>query len=337
MRAANAHLQELHTSTEAFSVVSPENFSCPDKAALLMAGRGLSPSGCPVGDHGEWKACGTDFEWASAAAAVVTGKLREQASAILDFVLSRTDGLRQIDADWIARHPFCYPVLVNISGACSKKKFNRLHGIKGASDRRIGARDAARLASAVRGCEPAEAAHVLNSMSGLIEGIVRDLIGKVVSEGYIERAVVEAGLPHVRDEGGKTSIRGILSCGRADFSFPDNVNPQAVIEVRKSADNHAALYRGDIAQKALNWKAVHHSLLAVFVYDGKWTANTLREIEEVYDHVFHVSDSDKAVEVVRRHMAGEDMRKTEQYMLVKVPRNLTGTAQEILDGASPPG
>lgn len=309
MRAVSTHLQSLYLSTSGFTTVSQADFACEHQAELLMTGKGLTFSGSIDGDIASWIECGADFEHTSAAAAVVGGKLRRHAAELVGFVFTNTANLTEVTADWIADHPFALPVLVNAMGMCSKKKFKDDFNLTTVTDRKIGKLDAERIADGIIPGKVLSDREVVASMEGLIEGIVRDLIGKVVNEAFMEQALERACLPYVRDEGGTNQIEGELGSSRADFALPHNIKPEAFVEVRKSKSNHAAIYSRDMMLSVISRRSRHPKCLAVLIYDGVWSGTTKVQMAKVFDFIFHVFESDRAAEVIKRHMNGEDMRK----------------------------
>lgn len=312
MRAASAHLQEIQDAPGGFSDVSQAHFSCAHKKPLLLAGKNVPETQHALIEVAAWNALDVEFDRAAAAGFVVTGRLREMAVRLTDFTLEETRGLADLTADWLMRYPFSLPILVAISGKRSRKKFKADLNVTNASDKKIGSTDAIRIVEAMKGVQVPTAPEILAALESTIEGIVRDQIGKAVNESVVSQALNARGLEglYVRDEGGTKCIEGVLGASRADFAFPCNVEPKAFIEVRKSTSNHAAMYAHDLMWSVANRNGKHKGILAVFVYDGIWSKTTLTQLREAFDHVFHVSESDKAAEVVWLHaVEGKNQQK----------------------------
>jgi hypothetical protein len=322
MRTVSAILLKLADSTKGFEDVKIEHFKCPTQTAVLLSGKGLACSGTHDANLSAWKLKKVKFDHAAVAGTIVTDKLRKQASEILAFVLKQTSGLKDITPEWVSKHPFALPVCINAAGTCSKKKFKGSLKLSSASDRHIGATDAQRIVVSLKPETVLPEREILAGMEGLIEGIVRDQIGKVVNEGFVKQVLDNRNIQYVRDEGGTKLIQGRYSASRADFASPCNNRPKAFIDVRKSATNHASHYAGELSNSVADRITAHPECLAVLVYDGEWTAPALERVSKGYDHVFHVHDSESASAVVERHINDDkDMRKDERiYYTNKSPR-----------------
>ncbi|MCV9964476.1 hypothetical protein OIU34_21535 [Pararhizobium sp. BT-229] len=315
MRAVSACLQSLFLTTDGFSRAEPADFDCGRQNALLLAGKGLSCLGSSDLNTSAWNLSKEPFQHAAAAGAVVAAKLREQAAAIIAFVLEATSSLTKVSPEWIMEHPFSLPVFVNATGTSSKKKFKKEVKLTNASDRKIGATDASRIVASLKPDDVLTEREIVAGMEALIEGIVRDQIGKVVNEDFVKRALDELELPYVRDEGGTALIEGEYSASRADFAIPSNVGPRAFIEVRKSGSNHASVYANDLCMTVVDRITRHPKCLAVLLYDGSWSGPSREKVDRVFDYVFHVHESRGAADIIKRHLAGEEMRKTGRLYL----------------------
>ncbi|MDW9481948.1 hypothetical protein GOB57_25185 [Sinorhizobium meliloti] len=318
MRAVSACLQSLFLATDGFSRSEAVDFDCARQNALLLAGKGLSCLGSSALNTSAWNQSQEPFQHAVAAGAVVAAKLREQAGDIITFVLEATASLTKVSPEWIMEHPFSLPVFVNATGTSSKKKFKSEFKLTNASDRKIGATDAARIVASLRPDKVLSEKEIVAGMEALIEGIVRDQIGKVVNEDFVKRALDELDLPYIRDEGGTALIEGEYSASRADFAIPENTKPQAFIEVRKSGSNHASVYANDLCMTVVDRITRHPECLAVLLYDGSWSGPSREKVDRVFDYVFHVHESRKAAGIIRRHLGCEDMRRPGRLYLTSV-------------------
>jgi hypothetical protein len=308
MRAASECLQSLFLTTKGFAVACLEDFECSIRGPLLLGGKNLASQGAAEGNLSAWHACPAEFDHAAAAGSVVSAQVRTRAAEIVAHVFNETKSLRQVSVEWIMEHPYSLPVFVNAVGTRSKKRFRGELGLTNVSDRKIGRMDAQRIADGIRASEVLAEREVIAAMEGLIEGIVRDQIGKVVNEAFIQQALDRLGVPYVRDEGGSNQIEGLVSASRADIAAPDNIDPKVYIEVRKSTANHASVYASSLMFSALDRQGKHPDSLAIMLYDGAWSRATKALMENAFHYVFHVLESDAAADIVRRHLAGEDMR-----------------------------
>lgn len=311
MKAVSDRLQVLRMETDGFRAVGASHFDCEDNACLLLAGKGLTTLDCPADNFRAWEACARMFSHAEAASGIVTSQLRSASEMIVDRVMSETKHMREVTVDWIVENPFSFPVFINATGTCSKKKYKKDLSLSGASDRRIGPKDAERIVRALKPDNVLSKGEIVAGMQGLIEGIVRDQIGKVVNEDFVRLALDSLDLSYVRDEGGTQLVKGRYSASRTDFAMPCNENPKVFIDVRKSATNHASHYASDLSNSVADRITAHPECLAILVYDGEWTAPALERVQLAYDHVFSVVDSGDAAAVAERHVKGEDMRKPE--------------------------
>ena len=100
-----------------------------------------------------------------------------------------------------------------------------------------------------------------------LEGIVRDLVGRMLYEAIVKDALDNAGVPYLPEEA-YSGIEGVVYKFRADFVIPNEKNPLAFIEVRKSSSRHASLYAKDKMFSAINWKGKHKKMLGIVVAEG---------------------------------------------------------------------
>ena len=77
---------------------------------------------------------------------------------------------------------------------------------------------------------------LIQSIEPTLEGIVRDLVGKVLLEGIVASALEDAGIPYKRESEYGT-LKGVVYSFQADFVIPDEHRPMAFVEVRKSSSS----------------------------------------------------------------------------------------------------
>jgi hypothetical protein len=148
---------------------------------------------------------------------------------------------------------------------------------------------------------------ILQRLESTLEGIVRDLVGRVLLESIVESALLEQSVPYKR-ESEYQSLKGVIYDFRADFVLPDSDQPKAFIEVRKSSSRHASLYAKDKMFSAINWKGQNAKLLAVLVVDGEWTGETLRVMAKVFDYVVPIGKVTGLVETLKSYLEGDDSK-----------------------------
>lgn len=137
-----------------------------------------------------------------------------------------------------------------------------------------------------------------------MEGIVRDLVGRILLESVVASALKAEGLEFQREEE-YDRLSGAIYDFRADFVLPNAQEPLVFIEVRKSSSRHASLYAKDKMFSAINWKGKHRNLLGVLVVDGPWTATTLDIMTRVFDYVVPLSSSAKLAKTISSYLQGD--------------------------------
>lgn len=233
-----------------------------------------------------------------AAARPYAGELYHQAEGL-------TDGWDHFDAEAIKKNPHLLPIFQHVGGVFSKAALKQAVG--SVSDNSISGPASVRLADLLtRSVNPANVHRlsVLSAVERTLEGIVRDLVGRVLLEGVVAAALDSEGVPYLREDEYK-SLSGVVYDFRADFIIPDPSEPVAFVEVRKSSSRHASLYAKDKMFSAINWKGRHTGLIGVVVVEGDWTAVTLRTMASVFDYVVPLSKSRQLAEVLRRASDGD--------------------------------
>ena len=146
--------------------------------------------------------------------------------------------------------------------------------------------------------------NVLQRMEITLEGIVRDLVGRVLFEEVVAHALEKQGVSFLR-ENEYPAITGVVYDFRADFVLPDVNNPIAFIEVRKSSSRHASLYAKDKMFSAINWKGKHQNLIGVIVVEGEWTQATLKTMSLVFDYVVPLTKAAELAKILRKAQDGD--------------------------------
>lgn len=219
-----------------------------------------------------------------------------------------TDSFKNISDQFIKDNPHYLPVFQHLSGIFSKAALKRQVG--SVSDNSISGPAAGRLGNLIRGrVDPTNVNHgeILQRLESTLEGIVRDLIGRVLLESLVETALKKEAVPFKREKEYST-LRGVIYDFRADFVLPNEEAPLAFIEVRKSSSRHASLYAKDKMFSAINWKARNQRLIGVLVVDGEWTAATLRIMAEVFDYVVPISHVAELSKNLSAYLNGDESK-----------------------------
>jgi hypothetical protein len=295
IRSCIADYLALARATNGFTAVTEASVDTDRKAVIILAGINANIDDIsPQSVVREWerrKAIPMDVEVGITAG--VYANIRGAGANYLEEIKVGTNGFKEWDADFISANPHTLPLLQHLAGIFSKAALMKQVG--GVSDNYISAPAARRLSAImeerVRPQDVREG-EILKRLDSTLEGIVRDLIGRVMLESIVESALKDAAVPFKREQD-YASLSGVVYDFRADFVVPDELTPMAFIEVRKSSSRHASLYAKDKMFSAINWKGKHKDLLAILVVDGEWTSETLKVMARIFDYVVplrHVND-----------------------------------------------
>lgn len=310
IRSCIADYLSLAAETRGFTSVTLEAVDTDRKAAIILAGLNASVGDCsPALAVSEWerrRAIPLDIEAGITAGVYVN--IRDAGVRYLEEVKVGTNGFRDWSPDFIKANPHTLPLLQHLSGIFSKAALKKQVG--SVSDNSISLPAAKRLAAVLEQrviAEEVREGEILKRLESTLEGIVRDLIGRVMLESIVESALQNANVPFKR-EAEYASLSGVIYDFRADFVVPDEETPKAFIEVRKSSSRHASLYAKDKMFSAINWKGRHKEMLAILVVDGEWTAETLRIMAGVFDYVTPLSHVNELAVAIREYLAGDSSK-----------------------------
>ncbi|MBF0460338.1 MAG: hypothetical protein HQL87_02990 [Magnetococcales bacterium] len=294
-------------STHGLTDIRPEHLDTERKKIILLTGinvRSYNITAWQAVD--EWKrrqALHFDLE-----TAITTGvyvNIREAGSQFLDEIEKQTNGFSCFTATFIRENPHCLPIFQHLAGVFSKSALKTIVG--SVSDNSISGPASERLSKMLKERvipDSINKGEILQRLEATLEGIVRDLVGRVLLESIVDSALNKQNIPFQREDD-YASLSGVLYDFRADFVLPDAKNPRAFIEVRKSSARHASLYAKDKMFSAINWKGRHKDLLGVLVVDGEWTSETLRVMANVFDYVVPMSRISELTEIIALYLAGD--------------------------------
>ncbi|HEY0756391.1 MAG TPA: hypothetical protein VGD98_20720, partial [Ktedonobacteraceae bacterium] len=232
-------------------------------------------------------------------------RLRSRSEQLLDQLDRATEGFTTFSPTYISATPYMLPILQRLANIPSKAQLKERIG--SVSDNTISAPAAEKLAQILNLRNfggSLNRAQVLQSIEPALEGIVRDLVGKVLLESVVANALDDAKIEYKR-ENEYNSLKGVIYNFRADFVIPDENATKAFIEVRKSSSRHASLYAKDKMFSAINWKGENKELLAIIIVDGPWTAETLRVMTKIYDYVVPLANVSEVAEVIYAYVHGD--------------------------------
>ena len=231
--------------------------------------------------------------------------LRARVTELLEQMERETQSFTQFDADFVSSHAYLLPVFQRLLNISSKAKLKEAVG--SVSDNAISVRAGVRIAELLNVRLPGRAITVNDlrlSMEPTLEGIVRDLVGRVLLEDVVANALDVAGVTYKR-EAEYENIKGVVYDFRADFVVPNEIEPLVFIEVRKSSSRHASLYAKDKMFSAINWKGRNKRLMAILVTEGPWTEQTLQVMTKVFDYVIPLRKVSQMAELVGAYVSGD--------------------------------
>lgn len=305
-RCINAYLS-LVQETSGLSHIRPENLQNERARSILLAGLGvLDPSLSAKQACEEWKRRqAIPFDLETGITLGVYRNIRTWGARYLDAVEGATRGFTRFDPAFIQSNSHVLPILQHLAGIFSKSVLKKHVG--SVSDTSISAPASERLAKLLHervDPKTVNKGELLQRLEATLEGIVRDLVGRVLLESIVESALQEVGVPFKR-ESEYSAIDGVVYDFRADFVLPSSEHPKAFIEVRKSSSRHASLYAKDKMFSAINWKGRTRDLLGTLIVDGEWTGETLRVMAKVFDYVVPISRVAELAETVKAYVGGD--------------------------------
>ena len=107
--------------------------------------------------------------------------LRSAGVEMLDFVEKHTSGFQTFSADFIAKNPACLPIFQHLSGVFSKAALKKAVG--SVSDNSISKPASVRVTALLKErvvAKNVNKGEVLSRLDSTLEGIVRDLVGRVL-------------------------------------------------------------------------------------------------------------------------------------------------------------
>jgi len=300
---------ELTRNTNALANILPEHVQ--EFAQKLIVLSGIDSSIDPVASSAEqivqeWRRRqAIPFDVESAITKGVYIQLRDRVENLLDELEHATKGFIEFDSGYIQSHPYMLPILQRLANISSKAELKRRIG--NVSDNTVSEPAARKIAELLNQQRPGRTMHrgqILQSIEPTLEGIVRDLVGRILLESIVANALADANVPY-KSESEYRYLEGIVYNFRADFVIPDEISPKAFIEVRKSSSRHASLYAKDKMFSAINWKGKNKEMLAVIVVDGPWTAETLKVMAKVFDYVVPLNRASDMAEAISAYIEGD--------------------------------
>lgn len=311
IRACISDYLELADQTNGLSSVSVGAVNSDRKAVILLAGLnvhgGKTTAERSVDEWSRRRAVPFDIE--TGITAGVYNNIRNAGKGFFEEVRVATKDFNEWEPAYINANPHVLPILQHLSGIFSKAALRKQVG--NVSDNSISMPAAERLSTLLKDRVDANTvrkAEILKRLDSTLEGIVRDLVGRVMLESIVESVLAKEKVPFKREEE-YSSLSGVVYDFRADFVVPDEKTPVAFIEVRKSSSRHASLYAKDKMFSAINWKGKHPKMLAILVVDGEWTAETLKVMAQVFDYVVPLRNVNDVARTISEYLAGDESKR----------------------------
>jgi hypothetical protein len=303
---------DLSEESNSFYLPTDEHFLNDDLAAILLCGKGYQIEDIPpsLSDRkNAWLGrSAMDFGIERSATPLLYKKIQPFINQLVRNAFDQTDSFKRVTASWINTNPQYLPVMMHALGVFSKRDLQKLIGTGTASDTGISRPVSEKIYNLFQNIDvssiPTEV-QITERIKGTTEGIVRDLIGRLLLEDFVAMALKNEDVPFLREDEYE-SIEGVVYDFRADFVVPDFKNPKAFIEVRKSSAGHASLYAKDKMFSAINWKGRHQKCLGIVVVDGPWTQKTLEVMSRVFDYVIPVEKSNEVALKIRQYLDGDE-------------------------------
>ncbi|WP_217360019.1 hypothetical protein [Anabaena sp. UHCC 0253] len=235
-------------------------------------------------------------------------KMREVGQSLINELRIASNNFQVFEADYIHNNPRMLPIFQRLINVRSKSELKKRIG--SVSDNAISKPAAKRLSdilSSKTTNQNIEDQEILQGLETTLEGIVRDLVGRVLLESIVATALDEANVPYKREKEYKY-LEGVIYNFRSDFVVPDENEPKAFIEVRKSSSRHASLYAKDKMFSAINWKGKNKEILAILIVDGEWTAETLRIMANVFDYVVPIKAVASVANSIAEYLQGDQSK-----------------------------
>jgi hypothetical protein len=216
-----------------------------------------------------------------------------------------TKKFTDFNSKWIYDNSHLLPIIMHALGTFSKQELGRLIGT--VSDRGLSKPASEKLSGLFKEIKQVEIAtpgRIRERIKGTTEGIVRDLVGRLLLEEFVVSSLHEAKVPF-RRESDYEALSGVVYDFRADFVVPNETNPKAFIEVRKSSSRHSSLYAKDKMFSAINWKGQHPECLGIIVVEGLWTTASLTVMARVFDYVIPIGRVGEIAKMIRRYLDGD--------------------------------
>lgn len=304
-----ARYLSLIDATNGFTQIYPEHLSDYQTATLFAAG---IASQLPSKDSNYEDYLVSEFNRKSAIKfdieiGVCKGvylKLRPFMQELFDEAFSLTKGFSEFDSISIKDRPYLLPVFQNSLGLSKAQLKRKVGSVSDVSISKPASEKLCELLNSQYSRINIEKNLILQRMETTLEGIVRDLVGRILFEEVVADALDRHEVKYLREKE-YSSLSGVIYDFRSDFVLPNPETPIAFIEVRKSSSRHASLYAKDKMFSAINWKGKHKEVIGVIVVEGEWTQATLKTMSLVFDYVVPLSKVTELAKILKKALDGD--------------------------------
>lgn len=297
----------LVKETNNFKVFTLEIFQKEISRQIILYGKGISDISAEDNIIQELKRVeALEFDIEQGVSSYVYSRSREYIKQLFSLAKELSDDFTRLTAEDVYKNPHLLPIWQAVLNISSKSVLKKLFGT--VSDVSISKPAAQRIidyANPFFTLNKINKNIVVQRIERTLEGIVRDLVGRLLFEKIVENALIKENVPYLK-ESEYNGIDGVVYKFRADFVIPDADNPRAFIEVRKSSSRHASLYAKDKMFSAINWKGKNQKVLGIIVAEGQWTTESLRAMSKVFDFVVPVSSSEMLAQEINKYLDGDD-------------------------------
>ncbi|MEA5521995.1 DNA methyltransferase [Limnoraphis robusta] len=217
---------QLSEATNGLTNVTPNSVSNTEARELLLAGLGVINTEMSSDQAvEEWKRRqALKFDTETAVTFSVYRNIRQVGTIFFEKAYEITDGFQSFSSESIHSHPYLLPIFQHLNGIFSKSALKKQIG--SISDTSISRPASERLAKLLEERvipSNINRGEVLQQLEATLEGIVRDLVGRILLESIVENALNKRGINFER-ESEYTSLPGVVYNFRADFVIPDSNN-----------------------------------------------------------------------------------------------------------------
>lgn len=299
---------ELARISNGFSLLTNIDVSTIDNREMLLSGKSLEvkeESPQSIYQNLE-RVKSIEFDVEKGVSYFVYKRAREYIIELVAEAREITKNYSKISAIEIKERPYLLPIWQAALSISSKSNLKAIFG--SASDHNISKPSSEKIADYANDFflrNKITDIQIIERVERTLEGIVRDLVGRLLLESVVRNALEKTGVPFL-DESQYSGIDGVIYKIRADFVIPNEKNPLAFIEVRKSSSRHASLYAKDKMFSAINWKGKHKKILGIIVTEGEWTNESLITMSKVFDYVVPLASSEMLAQNIKKYLDGDN-------------------------------